>query len=73
MKNDFKCSVCANRISFSAGLCGNCRQGYFQYDPEPASPEPTSGTGNSGATGSTIGGAIGAGVVILFLLAMCSG
>jgi hypothetical protein len=75
MGDDFKCDHCGHRMSFSAGLCEQCRVGYFRYDPirsspEPARPAQTSGTGSASASAVSVIGAI---IVVILLVSMCTG
>ena len=77
MDDDFKCDHCGHRMSFSAGLCGQCRAGYFRYDPIRSSPAPARPVmGQAPATGSASGSVvsvIGAIIVVVLLVAMCTG
>jgi hypothetical protein len=77
MDDDFKCDHCGHRISFSAGLCGQCRTGYFRYDPirpapAPAQPVPQQGsaTGSPAAAAVSLVGGI---IAVVLLVAMCTG
>jgi hypothetical protein len=73
MDDDFKCDHCGHRMSFSAGLCGQCRTGYFRYDPIRSFPAPAPpAAAQASAAGSAVG-VIGAIIVVILLVAMCTG
>jgi hypothetical protein len=76
MDDDFKCDHCGHRMSFSAGLCGQCRTGYFRYDPIRPSPAPArpvpdqrSATGSFASSAVSLVGGI---IVVVLLVAMCT-
>ena len=76
MEDDFKCDHCGHRMSFSAGLCGQCRAGYFRYDPIRPSPAPArpvpdqrSATGSLASSAVSLVGGI---IVVVLLVAMCT-
>jgi hypothetical protein len=75
MDDDYKCDHCGHRMSFSAGLCGKCRTGYFSYDPLRHSPEPPvseqgAAAGSRAASAVSLVGGI---IAIVLLVAMCAG
>lgn len=77
MGDDFKCDHCGHRINFSAGLCGQCRTGYFRYDPIrpfPEPPQPASGPAPAARStpASSVVSVIGAIIAVVLLVAMCS-
>jgi hypothetical protein len=76
MDDDFKCDHCGHRMSSSAGLCGQCRTGYFRYDPIRPSPAPAPPVSEQESAGSPAASAVslvGGIIAIVLLVAMCAG